>query len=174
MRHIDEGVYVLRCTTNDAPHHLALWDSQDQQHHHSPATTPAVLGYILHPLVQEDTTLSNNFRDIVSKGQRINTEALLLAMEYRGRANAYLSTHDPAHNRPDPGPLSEVRAMLIADKVQNRKDFEIYHEGTHPRSDRLAQYFKEWLGVLNVDEHWYQKRKNELINLHNLNTVGFK
>ena len=40
--------------------------------------------------------------------------------------------------------------MLIADKIQNYKDFQLFHENTHPRSDRLKEYFLEWFDKLNV------------------------
>jgi len=53
--------------------------------------------------------------------------------------------------------------MLIADKVQNRKDFEIYHSSTHDKKDRLAAYFAEWLEALEVSEDIYSHCKSELI-----------
>ena len=45
--------------------------------------------------------------------------------------------------------------MLIADKVQNRKDFLKYHYGTHKKSVELDIYFKNWLRALNVTEADY-------------------
>ena len=47
--------------------------------------------------------------------------------------------------------------MLIADKIQNRKDFELYHKETHPRSAELDKYFRNWLQKLNIDESFYQE-----------------
>ena len=46
----------------------------------------------------------------------------------------------------------ELRAMLIADKVQNKKDFQLYHQGTHERSKELSEYFDDWLELLGVTE----------------------
>lgn len=92
-------------------------------------------------------------------------------MEYRSQANAWLSdkvikvplmgigptTHCVPNGVPTPGPLADVRDMLIADKIQNYKDFIIYHRGTHPRSDELDTYFEAWLRVLRVDnfQEWF-------------------
>lgn len=59
----------------------------------------------------------------------MDKRVLLLGMEYRYTANNYLSfkpADDPIHL----SPIAEVNQMLIADKIQNRKDFEIYHKGT--------------------------------------------
>jgi len=47
--------------------------------------------------------------------------------------------------------------MLVADKVQNRKDFLAYHKGTHARSDELDYYFKLWLRRLDISEERYQE-----------------
>ena len=45
--------------------------------------------------------------------------------------------------------------MLIADKIQNKKDFELYHKGSHPRSMELDHYFNNWLKRLNISEAFY-------------------
>lgn len=47
--------------------------------------------------------------------------------------------------------------MLVADKVQNRKDFKRYHEGTHDRSRELAYYFDLWLTVLQISPERYEE-----------------
>ena len=76
----------------------------------------------------------------------VPTAALLLAMEYRRVANSYLST------MPIEGFVGftddRIRLMLLADKLQNEKDFRLYHEGTHPRTVELREYFDNWIKVL--------------------------
>lgn len=78
-----------------------------------------------------------------------------LALEYAEKANAYLC-------RPDTDWVNEVfdidnlvgrmsgdcARMLYADKIQNRKDFRRFHQGTHPRSDELTHYFDLWIEYL--------------------------
>jgi len=58
--------------------------------------------------------------------------------------------------------LKEVNDMLISDKIQNRKDFEIYHLGKHERSSQLDQYFKNWLTKLDISEEQYQEFKKQM------------
>ena len=45
--------------------------------------------------------------------------------------------------------------MLIADKVQNMKDFITYHYKKHKRSDELMGYFNKWLDALDVSTETY-------------------
>ncbi len=52
--------------------------------------------------------------------------------------------------------------MLMADKLQNRKDFEIYQEGIHERSSELKQYFMNWFKRLEISEEMYQNIKLKL------------
>lgn len=132
MRHIDEGLAVLR--------HLGS----------SEATKRA---YCLHPLFQADTALASNFTDYVLG--RVDRKSLALALEYRNVANRAL-----LHNYRGTvtlSPLLEVNDMLIADKAQNRKDFERYHAELHPDRAALAEYFSTWLLALGVSEERYQE-----------------
>jgi hypothetical protein len=133
MNHIDEGLDIL--TSREA----------------SEATKDA---WCLHPLLQSDEHL----QDTLAAGGHLSGQdptAIVLAMEYRQRANAHLAKHAPKL-RPTWGPLDEVRQMLIADKMQNRKDFDLHLRGSVPNSDRLDAYFKEWFGSLGITEENYQ------------------
>lgn len=120
MNHIDEGLAVLE------------WIG---------ASDAAKRAYCLHPMFQSDTDLALNYGKY-----NIDSDIMLLAMEYRSVANEYLSTRKISHLREIRlSPLKEVNDMLIADKIQNYKDFELYHENTHPRSEALIRYFNNWL-----------------------------
>ncbi|PHR96658.1 MAG: hypothetical protein COA78_28380 [Blastopirellula sp.] len=46
------------------------------------------------------------------------------------------------------GITREVLYALLADKIQNQKDFEIYHQHTHPRRIELTAYFSIWIDTL--------------------------
>jgi len=134
INHIDEGLKVLSIIE---------------------ASDIAKKAYCLHPIVQSDECLSKNY-DFNFK--QLDSKVLIAAIEYRSVANEYLSNKQL--NSIDDirlSPLKDVNDMLIADKIQNRKDFEIYHKQTHPRSAQLYQYFKNWLQKLNVTESFYQK-----------------
>jgi hypothetical protein len=132
INHINEGLIIL--------------DSID-------ATSAAKRAFCLHPLLQHDDDLKTNF---LVAHHRTSAYVMMLAMEYRSVANEYLSDKVGSGQEIRLSPLREVNDMLIADKVQNRKDFVTYHKGTHPRSVELNLYFNEWLCRLGVDEANYQ------------------
>jgi hypothetical protein len=144
MNHIDEGLWILE---------------------HIGASEAAKRAYCLHPLVQTDADLATNIDRVVEWQRNDDPRELILAMEYRNAANAWLSDkvwmedglapHPVYEYPPKLSPLKEVNDMLIADKVQNYKDFLMYHKGTHRRSDQLDTYFQEWLKVLGVDNFLY-------------------
>lgn len=134
MQHIDEGLRVL--------------------HRWLGASDRAKRAWCLHPLVQSDEDL----RRTHSAGllDEFAPAVVTLALEYRNIANAFLSPHErhPGHDDPAAiarSPLVEVDAMLVADKLQNFKDFRRHHRATHPRADRLERYFQAWLAALGVD-----------------------
>lgn len=133
MNHIDEGLFVLERLAASAV-------ERD--------------GWCLHPLVQGDAELQDAWRSTPDPLAEQSPRAVLLAMAYRETANGYLSTHPPSTPVPR-SPLSAVQRLLVADKVQNRKDFERHLRGRVPNSDRLDAYFADWLAVLGVSEARY-------------------
>lgn len=141
MNHIDEGLAVL--------------DYLDYDHY---VTNSA---YCIHPMLQTNEDLLLNYQN--RKFKNLSPVEIITAMEYRHVANAYLS------NRKIEGlqdiklsNIDVVNNMLAADKIQNRKDFELYHKDTHPRSKELEEYFNNWLAVLGIDEKLYQEAKRHI------------
>lgn len=133
INHIDEGLIILEAIG---------------------ASLTAKKAYCIHPILQEDDTLAQN----MSLVQSVDRNTLITAMEYRNVANRGLSCYQV--DNPDHiylGPLKDVHDMLIADKVQNRKDFIKYHLGSHPKSEELDRYFRNWLRALKVTEAEYKK-----------------
>lgn len=107
----------------------------------------AKLAYCIHPLSQSGKDVS---------WSKVST----LANEYAYFANKYLCNHDTDHIKMieqlddhlhgdiDYHVSNDCIDMLIADKLQNRKDFMIYHYDSHDRSEQLYQYFNLWLSYL--------------------------
>jgi hypothetical protein len=122
INHIDEGIIILKSIGAD---------------------DETIDAYCLHPILQSDESFNENY---TLNFEGISTTSLLLAMEYRRVANSYLSTNKIedfvgfTNNK--------IKQMLYADKVQNEKDFALYHEGTHLRSVELREYFNNWLNIL--------------------------
>lgn len=142
MNHIKEGVVILDF----------LYGYEQQ----------VIEAYCLHPIFQSDKSLSEilNEDDL----SLISRRALVLAMEYRRIANAYTIKNKVRKIESiDIGLLPQVHQMLVADKIQNKKDFMKYIFRKHERpsyqrvSERTVQYFDSWLARLNVDEATYQK-----------------
>jgi hypothetical protein len=102
--------------------------------------------YYLHPLLQSDTDFVNN-KSMDFEG--VSTESIILACEYRRVANSYLSYMEPEDFVGFT--CDEIKQMLIADKIQNYKDFREYHYGTHPRSEELQSYFMNWFNILGIE-----------------------
>jgi len=130
IQHIDEGLFVLdRIGASDA----------------------AKRAYCLHPLLQADAELAVNHQRLAEFTD--DTYVVMLAIEYRNIANATLSTREiKAAADIALSPIPEVNAMLVADKIQNYKDFILHHRATHPRSDALDRYFRRWLERLGVSK----------------------
>lgn len=131
MNHINEGLIILKAIG---------------------AVESTKRAYCLHPLFQADEDLQENYYMC----SFVEPYVLLLALEYRNTANAYLSDKIDTDWKLKLSPILEVNEMLIADKVQNRKDFITYHQGTHARSDALTRYFDKWLDALGIDATTYE------------------
>jgi (p)ppGpp synthase/HD superfamily hydrolase len=135
MGHIDEGLAILRAIG---------------------ATEAAMCAFCLHPLLQADADLAANYPRIDQLSD--DPHVIALALEYRHIANATLSTREIANAQAIVlSPLREVNDMLVADKVQNRRDFLQHHASTHPRAAELARYFELWLVRLGIDERRYDE-----------------
>jgi hypothetical protein len=146
MNHIDEGLAVLNLLQAERGSEFTLDD-----------WTMAKRVFCLHPMFQGDADFAATMKwgaSLLPLGKYSDLYAVAGAVEYRHVANAHLSKHPPKVPRLSPLPC--VNLALMADKVQNRKDFDLYHKGSHPQSDRLDAYFKEWFQVLGISEETYQ------------------
>ena len=129
MQHIDDGIEILRSAGCEV-------------------TT--ALAFAIHPLVQDDQVLQEHIEALRTQ---CRPSVLIYAMEYRSVANAYLS-----HCKIDDieeirvSPLAEVNWMLVADKLQNFRDFMKYHANTHERALELAGYFFNWKDRLSIHD----------------------
>lgn len=144
MHHIDEGLRILHRWLGASDHAKQAW--------------------CLHPLVQGDDDLRPSHDAGILKN--FEPAVVTLALEYRNIANAFLSRNESHPGFDDPGrialsPLPEVNAMLVADKLQNYKDFLAHHRVAHPRADRLESYFQAWLTRLGVDPEQVQRLARE-------------
>lgn len=138
INHIDEGLDVLNCLD---------------------ASESAKRAYCLHPLLQNDSDLINTYSkccDISS------TDVIMLAMEYRSVANEYLSAKVRTNHKIRLSPIDQVNDMLVADKVQNYKDFMTYHSLSHIRSAELDEYFHDWFKALKIDANTYKTLCNAI------------
>jgi len=123
------------------------------------ATLDAMKAYCLHPLFQNDSELFTE--GLRYADGKIDGAPVVLAMEYRHKANAWLSEKvyrygekGPlgADGQPSWGSLIAVKHMLIGDKVQNYSDFVLHHRDTHARSEELEFYFQAWFEALGLNQ----------------------
>lgn len=140
MHHIDDGLAIL-----------SRIDAGER----------AMRAFCLHPLVQTDEALAGAYLRLPELTP--DPQVLALVLEYRNIANATLSRRPIVSASDIPlSPLAEVNAMLIADKVQNRTDFQRHHRATHPRAAELDRYFTLWLERLGVSEPTFEAWRAEL------------
>ena len=140
LHHIDEGLVIMT--------------------RHG-ATNRAMRAFCLHPLLQNDADLVATYPNLASISD--DAQVLALALEYRAVANAALSQRALASAADIAlSPLAEVNQMLVADKIQNYKDFILHHRGRHPRSAALERYFQLWLERLGIDAAAYARLSADL------------
>lgn len=117
--------------------------------------------YCLHPMLQSDAQMVEFANPDSVTRMALTTfhypeflTVLMLATEYRAAANSFLSNKLKHEYRPSP--LPQVKQMLIADKIQNYKDFMEYHYARHVNSKRLHEYFFEWFDLLELSPRCIQ------------------
>lgn len=130
MNHIDEGLSILN---------------------NLGASLEAKKAYCLHPIVQNKENIDTSWSSVNA-----------LAEEYRDKANLYLCKPENDYIETIEqlmdivGYISEdCLYMLLADKIQNRKDFNLYHKKTHERSEQLTKYFNLWINFLLLELSFY-------------------
>lgn len=139
MNHIDEGLAIMK--------KLGCKET-------------AMKAFCIHPIYQIDSDFSLFMKNNVLVSDSPFVTAL--AVEYRNVANSYLAYMPRRHyNEINLSPLPEVNQMLIADKIQNRKDFENNYN-KYSNKEELSYYFKTWLFKLRIKESVYQDYKNWL------------
>lgn len=133
INHIDEGIDLLRDMG---------------------ASDLAVRAFCLHPLAQDESAIAQDWLH----NRNFSRKAIELAKQYARIAGSFLCNPETDHYtiadlRRVVGSLSQAMIhMLVADKIQNEKDFELYHKGKHERSEQLAHYFDLWVEYLEVCE----------------------
>lgn len=136
MNHIDEGLLIL------------------DYFNANPYVKDA---FCLHPLFQDTQQLIHTLDDLDYNSE--SSKTLILVMEYRHVANSFLSRKPKENVLPLIN--EDMRLLLIADKVQNYKDFLKYHKDTHKNSMQLDKYFNEWFSILDID---YQEIVSKIFN----------
>lgn len=103
--------------------------------------------FCLHPILQATEDFLNAIEDDFYES--VSSKSLMLAVEYRHVANSFLSNNVKENVLPLIN--EDMRLLLIADKVQNYKDFLRFHKDTHTNSKRLDEYFNDWFKILNIN-----------------------
>ena len=129
INHIDEGIRILERLE---------------------ASTTAIQAFCLHPIIQDASSPLNKAMEIE---ELADSSAIVLALEYAITANQYLPKHCKSTQDLLPYiPNLEVKQMLIADKVQNFKDFYRTFSTRQYECNyqKLKMYFSNWLLYLKV------------------------
>jgi hypothetical protein len=132
INHIHEGIVLMR------------WQGG--------ITQAKALAWCIHPFAQihlEDGEILTHMHSRWG----FSGNSMDLAMLYARVAGAYLPRHK--QKIPTLSVSQSVNEMLIVDKIQNRRDFMRYHNGVHPNSRRLEEYFEDWFIALAITEKGY-------------------
>lgn len=117
-----------------------------------------------HPLIQSDTTYLETLVEM-RRHYNLNTngEVLVNVLGYRDAANRWLRGVVNKDNQPKKHPLESVNVMLMADKIQNRKDFEA-NERLFSVEDAasLHYYFDCWFNTLGITPEIYADQTDKL------------
>lgn len=147
MNHIDEGLTILSALD----------------------VHPVVkAAFCVHPIYQDNQT------DLISQFEAYATwqsDVARMARLYARAANAFLPVDVASGkyppkletDRPTVEMADAVRHMLIADKIQNRKDFEAnLGQFSREQAYPLRRYFDLWFDVLNITEQQYHREVADL------------
>lgn len=145
MNHIDEGITIIKRA-------MRYMSSTYMEC----LTERVIDAFCLHPLLQNDIDLDANYLEFTKN--EYDPYTVMCVMEYRSIANEYLAKRQiQSIDEIRLSPILEVNLMLVADKVQNYKDFMTYHYGVHKDSENLRQYFLNWFKRLEINDGLYQK-----------------
>jgi hypothetical protein len=93
----------------------------------------------------------------------ISPRAIVLGMEYRRIANSYTIKNKIRNPESiEIGSIDKVHKMLVADKIQNKKDFMkyIYMKQDRPSYKKVSehglQYFNSWFDRLSIGHDMYE------------------
>lgn len=108
-----------------------------------------IKAFLIHPYYQDGNIFNNPL-----ESTKFSPEAVALAVEYRWVANNSTSKVFEETGKVALSEYPEINEMLVADKVQNRKDFLEFNEN-HINFKLLDAYFKAWLEVLKIPDNEY-------------------
>lgn len=110
------------------------------------ASNAVINAWCIHPIAQDVKTLKANYDKLIG----LDSEAILLTIEYRNQANQY-STRNMLEGYPKTSTLDGVKTMLKADKLTNYWHL-VRNRPNHERAESLEEYFKTWLQALGVTD----------------------
>lgn len=112
-----------------------------------PAPDEFVEAFLVHPIFQDPDIPTEILQLYVDKFE-LSTDVVSAAFKYRIAANEFLPKDIYTGKLPPVVTEQGIKFMLIADKVQNLKDFLRYFDKESPRHNPLTRYFDTWLTTL--------------------------